>query len=687
MVSTWRAALAAVPLLVFASAPAVGEEGMWTFDNFPADRMRAAFGWAPDQAWLDRVMAGTARLPGCSASNVSERGLVLTNHHCVVTCVTALSSSSENFVELGFVAHTRPEERRCPNMSVQVLVGVEDATARIGAATAGAGAGDFARARDAEIARIESGCRQGSRRCEVVTLYEGGRYAVYNFHRYDDVRLVFAPELGMAAFGGDADNFNFPRYCSDFAFLRLYENGEPARTPNHLSMRFTPLEAGETVLAAGSPGRTSRWRASSELAFERDVDLPWQIASVGAYRERLLAFSARGEDQARIAASMLQSVENALKGLSGRRRALADAEGFARIVAREQDLQARVRRNLANQREVGDAWGEIARAQTAHRALFFEHEYLERRAGEHSLLFAWARDIVRGGDERARADGERLPRYAEVRVRAVERALRANLSVVPEFEEVHLEFWLSSLRQRLGANHATVRRMLGADSPQALAARLSRSRLADPAYRVELWEGGAEAVAASDDPLVQFVRAWDGDARAVRTRYVERVEAPVARAQERIAQARFRAFGASGYPDATFSPRVTYGRVEGWSERDGRVVEPFTRVSGLYERATGAAPFVLSARWLDARDRLDGDVIFNVVSSNDVIGGSSGSPLLDREGRVVGAVFDGNIHSLGGEYYYDAALNRSITVASTAIAAALEDVYGADALLRELRGD
>jgi hypothetical protein len=687
MILTWRAALVALPLLALSSAPALSDEGMWTFDNFPSARMRADFGWAPDQAWLDRVMAGTARMPGCSASNVSEQGLVLTNHHCVIACVTALSSSAENFVELGFTAHARGEERRCPNMSVQVLTGIEDVTERVNAATAGAAAEGFARARDAEIARIERACTQGATRCEVVTLYQGGRYAVYTFRRYDDVRLVFAPEHDMAAFGGDPDNFNFPRYCVDFAFLRLYDEGAPAETPNHLSMRFTPLEVGEIVLAAGNPGRTSRLRATAELAFERDVALPWQIASLAEYRGRLIAYAAQGLDQARIASSALQSVENSFKGLSGRRQALADAEGFARIVAREQDLQARVRRNRANQREVGDAWGEIARAQGAYRGIFYQYQYLEARAGERSLLFGWARDIVRGGEERAKPDGERMPRYTEARLSIVERALGANQTITPEFEELHLAFWLSKLREQLTVDNATTRRILGAESPEALAERLSRSRLADPAYRMQLWEGGAEAVAASDDPLIQFVRAWDADARAVRTRYVTQVEGPIARAQERIARARFRAFGDNAYPDATFSPRITFGRVEGWTERDGRAVEPFTRVSGLYERATGAEPFALTPRWLDARGRLDGDVIFNVSSSNDVIGGSSGSPLLDQEGRVVGAVFDGNIHSLGGEYYYDGALNRSITVASTAIEAALEDVYGADALLRELRRD
>jgi hypothetical protein len=683
-----RGATAVVGILGLAVAPgAQAEEGMWTFDNFPAERMRSELGWAPDQAWLDRAMAGTARLPGCSASNVSANGLVLTNHHCVISCVTALSTDASNFITYGFGARNRAEERQCPNMSMQVLQGVSDVTERISVATAGAAAEGFARARDAEIARIEAECTQGAQRCEVVALYQGGRYALHRFKRFDDVRLVFAPEHGMAAFGGDADNFNFPRYALDFSLLRLYENGRPASTPNHLSMDFSPLEEGEIVLIAGNPGGTSRARTSAELVFERDFNLPWQLASLAEIRTRVAAYAAQGQNQSRIAASTLQTIGNAHTVLSGRRQALANAEAFARIGAGEQDLQQRVRRNRAAQREVGDAWGEITRAQTSYRAMFYQYQYLEARAGERSLLFGWARDIVRGAAERTKPDAERMRRFTDARLANVAQSINANRPVTPEFEEVHLAFWLSQLRAQLAANDPVVRRVLGDEAPEALAQLLSRSRLADPAYRRQLWEGGAAAVAASDDPMIMFVRAWDADARAVRERYVAQVEGPVARAQERIARARFRAFGLEHYPDATFSPRVSYGQVEGWTEPDGRVVPAFTRASGLYARATGQAPFVLSQRWIDARARIDANTIYNVSTSNDVIGGNSGSPLLDREGRVVGVVFDGNVHSLGSEYFYDGALNRSVTVSSSAIRMALGDVYGMRALLSELGGE
>jgi len=681
-----RAAAAALGILALVVTPASSEEGMWTFDNFPTARMQSEMGWAPDQAWLDRVMAGTARLPGCSASNVSSQGLVLTNHHCVISCVTALSTTEANYIEDGFMARTREQERRCPNMNVDVLTGISNVTQNIETATAGAAPDVFARTRDTEIARLERECSNGTTRCEVVTLYQGGRYALHRYTRYTDVRLVFAPEHRMASFGGDPDNFNFPRYDTDFSFLRLYVDNAPARTPNHLSLRFTPLEENEIVMIAGNPGRTSRMRTTAELTFERDFNLPWQIASLSEIRGRLIAYSQQGPDQSRIASSALQGVENSFKGLSGRRQALADPNGFARVAERQTDLQTRVRRNRAAQREVGDAWGEIEQAQTVYRGMFYPYQYLEARAGERSQLFSWARDIVRGAAERAKPDAERMPRYTEARIAAVEQSVRAQRPITPAFEEIHLAFWLSKMREHLTVDNPSVRRVLGNESPEALAARLSQSGIADPAYRRQLWEGGEAAVAASEDPLIQFVRAWDADARAVRARYVAEVEGPAARAHERIARARFRAFGEAQYPDATFSPRVSYGRVVGWTEPNGSVVTPFTRTAGLYERATGQFPFALSQRWIDARPRLDPNVIFNVSSSNDVIGGNSGSPLLDREGRVVGAVFDGNIHSLGGEYFYDVALNRSVTVASTVIRTSLADVYEMPGLLAELEG-
>jgi hypothetical protein len=674
----------ALGAIALAAPAAKGEEGMWTFDHFPAAQMRADVGWAPDQAWLDRVMNGVARLPGCSGAVVSGEGALVTNHHCIVDCIEALSNNSTNYLDTGFLARRRADERRCPGLSVQVLAGVADVTDRIAAAAAGVGAQGFARARDQAIARMQAECAQGAVGCEVVTLYQGGRYALYRYKRYDDVRLVFAPERAAAAFGGDADNFNFPRYDVDVAFLRLYENGAPAVTPAHLAMRFTPLAENDVVLVAGNPGPTARLRSSAELAFQRDVELPWLIEVLGEARTHLGAFAARGPNQAREASSAVQSVENAYKALLGRQQALANAAGFARIADDETDLQERIHRNVALQRDVGDAWGDIVRAVTAYREIFYAYQYLELRAGERSQLFGWARDIVRGAAEREIPDAARLPRYTEPRLPRVEASLGADIAIDPEYEALNLDLWLSQLRAHLNA--AAAQRVLGAESPEALSQRLSQSHLADPGFRQQLWSGGAAAVAASDDPMIAFVRAWDADARAVRARFESEVAAPIVRAQERIAAARFRIFGLSQYPEATFSPRISYGRVEGWRDPSAGAVPAFTRFSGLYQHATGTPPFALAPRWAAARTRVDPSTIFDVATSTDVTGGNSGSALLDQQGMVVGVVFDGNMYSLGGEYFYDEALNRTVSVSSTAIEAALGDVYGMDALLAELRG-
>lgn len=674
--------MAALAAALACAAPAArGAEGMWTFDNFPAQRMQAEFGWAPDRAWLDRVMQGVARLPNCSAAVVSSQGLVLTNEHCLTDCLERISPDGANYVDAGFAAHAREEELRCPGLALQVLVDITDVTSRIQAAAASADASAFARARNAEIGRIEGECT-GS--CEVETLYQGGRYALYRYRRFDDVRIVFAPERAVAAFGGDEDNFEFPRYSADFAFLRVYANGAPAATPQHLTMRFAAPAEGDVVLAIGNPGSTLRFETVAELTFLRDVELPWRLGMLNEARRRIGAYSQTSPDHARLAEPTLQSLDNSAKAFDGWLRALRDADQFAHVTAREADLQERVHRNLAARRDMGAAWTEIARAEAANAGAFYSYQYLELRAGERSQLFAWARDIVRGAAERAKPDAARLSRYRSDRLWAVTQSLRADTAVDPAWEALNLQLWLDSLRAQMPARSVAVQHVFAGSQAASMVQQLSQSRLADPGVRQQLWDGGAEAVATSDDPMIQFVRRWDEDARAARTRYDALVAGPVARARERIAQARFRAFGTSLYPDATFSPRLSFGRIEGWSEA-GAAVAPFTRIGDLYAHV-GPAPRALTPPWTNARAQIDPHTLLNMATSTDAIGGSSGSALLDRGGQVIGVVFDGNVHSLGGEFYYDGALNRSISVSSQAIAAALHDVYGMGDLLAELQG-
>jgi|CXWL01.1.fsa_nt_gi hypothetical protein len=678
--------LRAVAALALAAAPmASAEEGMWTFDAVPSARMRAEIGWAPDADWLTRVRAGAARLQGgCSSSIVGGEGLVLTNDHCVVGCVRDLSTANRNLIDNGFVAAARNEELRCPGMAIQVLTDISDVTTRIGQATAGAAADAFTAARDAEIARIESECSSGAARCEVVTLYQGGRYSLYSYRRFDDVRLAFVPENTMAQYGGNLTDFEFPAHCIDFALVRLYENGAPATTPSRLRMRFTPLEAGEPVMVAGNPGSTSRLRTVAELEFTRDYALPATLMNMGEMRGRVQAYSNLGADQERAATTVLRGLENGFKSLYGRRLALVNETAFAQLVAREADFRQRVSRNRTLRRDVGEAWGEIERAKAAQRGFHMQYTYLEGGPGG-STLFGWARDLVRAAEERGKPDGARLPRYSQARLPAVEQGIRAVRPVDAGLEQVVLTLWLTRLQANLGVNDAGTVAVIGRANPDALARSLSQSRLGDPAYRAQLWEGGTAAIAASDDPMIQFVRRWDGQARALHTRLLEEVDGPIARAHERLARARFQIYGENQYPDATFSLRLSYGRVAGLTEPDGRVVSPFGRAGELYDNNTNAFPFNLAQSWRAAESRVDRNAILSVATTNDIIGGNSGSPLLDREGRVVGVAWDGNIHSLGGDYFYDGTLNRTVVVAATGIELVLRDVYRADALLAELR--
>ncbi|MBS0384528.1 MAG: S46 family peptidase, partial [Proteobacteria bacterium] len=401
-------------------------------------------------------------------------------------------------------------------------------------------------------------------------------------------------------------------------------------------------------------------------------------------RRRVGAFARTSPDHERLAEPALQSLDNAAKAFDGWLRALRDTEQFAHITAREADLQERVHRNRAAQRDIGAAWADVAHAEAVNTTAFLPYQYLELRAGERSQLFAWARDIVRGAAERDKPDAARLPRYRSDRLWAVTRSLRADAAVDPAWEALNLQLWLESMRAQMPVRSVAVQHLLAGADAAILAQQLSQSRLADSALRQQLWDGGAAAVAASDDPMIRFVRRWDDDARAARLRYDTLVAAPIARARERIAQARFRAFGTDLYPDATFSPRLSYGRIEGWSEA-GAVVAPFTRLGDLYAHA-GAPRRALTPAWTNAHAHLDAHALLNIATSTDAIGGSSGSALLDRSGQMIGVVFDGNAHSLGGEFYYDGALNRSVSVSSQAIAASLRDVYGMSDLLAELQG-
>jgi hypothetical protein len=670
-----------------AFTPALADEGMWTFDNFPSQAVQQKYGVAIDQAWLDRVRAGAVRLAGgCSASLVSAEGLVLTNHHCVAGCVQDLSTADRDYLKNGFFPSSRNEERQCPGAQAEILTTIADVTPTINAATAGKAGPDFVRARDAAVADQEKRACQGREainRCQVISFYDGGQYKLYTYRKYSDVRLAFAPEFQAAFFGGDPDNFNFPRYDLDFSFLRLYENGRPVATPQHLRWNASAPKDGDLVFVAGNPGGTDRLLTAPQLVTLRDVIRPPLLMQLSELRGRYTRFAEESAEHARISSRALFGTENTIKALRGAQLALLDPTLIESKRKADAELKARVDADPRLKAEIGDPWAEIAQAQVARAELNNAYSFLEGRAGSGSQLFRYARALVRAAAEREKPNGERLREYTDARLPLLEKTLLDPQPVERDLEQLQLLFWLTKLREELTADAPETELYIGRDSPEILARSLSASTLGDADVRKRLWEGGTRAIKASDDPMIRYVLKTDESARAVRKAVEERVDGPTDRAAERIAKARFAIYGTSVYPDATFSLRLTYGRVAGWTYR-GRTVPSLTDFDGLYRRATGYFPFELPPRWLESKGKLDLSTVFNISSENDIIGGNSGSPLINAKGEVIGAIFDGNIHSLGGDFYYDAALNRAVSVSTAAITEALAKVYGQSALIAEL---
>jgi hypothetical protein len=677
----------ALALTAAASPPAHADEGMWTFNAFPSDKVQAAYGFAPDQAWLDHVQRSSLRLAqGCSASLVSSQGLVMTNHHCARDCAYGLSSERENLVENGFYAADAAEERRCPDLEANQLVQITDVTKDIHDATDGKDGAALHDAERAAIAKAEASCGDAADvRCDVIKLYEGGRYDLYHYKRYQDLRLAWFPEDQAANFGGDPDNFNFPRYAIDAAFVRIYENGKPLSTQDFLPFSKQPLTDGELVFVSGNPGRTDRLDTLAQVEFARDVQMPSLLLRLAETRGMLLEFMREGEEKRRIALDDYFFTANSYKAIFGIEQTLTDQAFLAKKAKEEADLRAQIGRDPKLAYAV-PAWDAIAKAEDRQREIYPAYVALEtqpsRSAGD---LMRDAIRLVRAAAEVGKPNGERLRGYTDGALPALRAQVLSPAPIYPELETIRIAAWLRDLREHLGVDDERVRRVLERDSPENLAATLAtKTALRDPAARKALLDGGAAAVAASKDPLVVFVRdRLDAPARAVRTIQENEVDAVVTRNKTLIEQARFALQGASTYPDATFSARLSYGAVKGY-QIDGKTIAPFTTFAGAFARQTGAFPFILPKSWNDAKDKLDGATELDVATTNDIIGGNSGSPLIDRRGQAAGLVFDGNIQSLGGDYTFDPDTYRAVSVTTAAIMKALTTIYHADRLAMEL---
>ncbi len=688
-----------IAALTLCLSSAFADEGMWTFNNFPSAKVGAAYGFAPDQAWLDHLRMASVRIAGgCSASLVSAEGLVMTNHHCARSCIENISGlTHKDYNRDGFFAKAPADEARCPGMEMNQLTDITDVTKRVQDATKDTKPEAFNDVQRAAIAAIEKECGTSDDvRCEVITLYQGGRYDLYKYRRYQDIRLVFAPEDRAAFFGGDPDNFNFPRYDLDVSMVRIYGgDGKPLKNAEHLAWSDGKLKDGDLTFVSGNPGGTSRGLTVAQFEDERDDKLPRNLLYLAELRGYTTQYQERGAEERRQSNDILFGVENSLKVYKGRHEALADKAFYGQLVANENALRARVMQDPALASQYGGVWDAMAELVRKDQAWRNDYTALERGV-RTSALFSIARNLVRHGDEIGKPNGDRLREFGESRLPQMKAATLVNEPIYDELEISMLTWSLTRMRADLGADSPIIKRVFGKRSPAQIATDVVKhTRLKDlrvdahgnvtGGYRKELWDGVKAAVDASHDPMIELARALDPDARAIRKKVEAEVDGPMKRQQELLAKARFAVYGDSTYPDATFTLRLSYGTVKGWVEGDN-TVSPFTDIAGAFDRATGADPFALPDSWIRSKGRLNLATPMNFVTTNDIIGGNSGSPLVNRKGEVAGLIFDGNIHSLGGDYGYDPALNRSVAVDSAALLEAMDKVYGAGRLVKELTG-
>jgi len=697
------------PILVFAALLALAgiaaaDEGMWLFNVPPSAQLKAKYGFDLTKTWLRHTQLSSVRFnSGGSGSFVSPDGLTFTNHHVGSECIQQLSTGGKDYLKTGFYAKTQAEEAKCPDLELNVLEDIEDVTARVNAAVKpGMSVADQGQAQRAAMSAIEQQCATETKlRCDVITFYSGAMYHLYKYKKYTDVRLVFAPEFDAAFFGGDPDNFEYPRYDLDVCFFRVYENDKPAHLDNYLKWSAAGVKEGDLIFVSGNPGSTGRLNTMAQLDFLRGTSYPL-IQYRLARRDALLKkFSAESEENARIAHEDLFGVENSLKAISGYATGF-DQSLMAKKSAEETKMRQAVASDAAKKAEFGDPWAEITKAMDTEKQIYLPLTYFERRGGfGGNLTFAGvdladiARILVRAAGERPKPNGERLREYRDSALASLEQDLFSTAPIYKSLNRVELADSLAEMKEKMPDN-ALVKQVLDGKTPAELAQYLiDNTKLDDVAVRKQLYEGGKAAIEASADPLIKLMRQIEPQSRAVRKQYDDQIDAVVRQDGAAIAKIRFATQGTATYPDATFTLRLSYGVVRGYTENGegttpkGTKLTYFSTFRGAFQHAADHGnkdPYKLPDSWTNSKSKIKLDTPLNAVETADIIGGNSGSPVINRAGELVGIIFDGNIQSLPWNFVYDDSIGRSIHVDSRGILEALRDIYGASALADELTG-
>ena len=665
------------------------DEGMWLFNEPPKDKIKAKYGFDLTQAWLDHVRLSSVRFNnGGSGSFVSANGLTFTNHHIGAGCVQQLSTEGHDYMKTGFYAKTQAEEAKCPNLELNQLVGIEDVTAKVNAGVKPEmSAAEAGQAQRAAMSQIEKDCATSTGlRCDVVTLYSGQVYDLYKYKKYTDVRLVFAPEFDIAFFGGDPDNFTYPRYDLDITFFRVYENDKPAHLDHYLKWSATGAHENDLIFVSGNPGNTGRLLTMTQLEFLRDVQYP---ANLDLFKRRIALlenFSKESEENARIAKEDLFGLQNAQKAITGYQSGLLDRAIMQTKAADEAKLRAAFKADPKNAK-ASDPWEEISQAMRLQRNIYLHLSYLERLRGFAGHLPAIARSLVRAAAEKPKPNSERLREYRDSALPSFEQQLFSTEPIYKSLATVQLSDSLADMQEALGKDNPDVKKVLNGRSPsEAAKEMIANTKLDDVAVRKQLYEGGEAAIEASTDPLIVVMRAIDADARVNRKMFDDQVDSVVRRDGTEIAKARFAQTGFTQPPDATFTLRLSYGTVKGYQEK-GKAIPYYTTMGGAYEHAAehgSTPPYNLPESWTKSKDKLDLKTPLNFVSTADIIGGNSGSPTVNKKGEVVGIIFDGNIESLVWNFAFSDTQGRAVSVDSRGIQEALRKIYGATALADEL---